>query len=322
MTETALATSRPSEAIEQVLVGGNLAALSTSQRIEYYRRVCESLGLNPLTRPFDYINLSGKLTLYARKDATEQLRRLRRVSVRIVSRELVEDVYIVVAQATDRDGRTDESIGAVPLAGLKGEARANAIMKAETKAKRRVTLSICGLGVLDETEVDSIPGAQVVAAEVPDLPAPVVVAAPVVELEDDDGPEAEEATTELVACYRWGRDPEGGKGTQAKGEWVASGEQPKASPSQLAKIHILLKQASVDEAGYRQRLTQLYGKSSAAQVSRDEASDLIERLQKKLEVDAARAVRQQERLERVRADVDSLVQEDMSAIAAAKEVQT
>jgi len=32
-------------------------------------------------------------------------------------------------------------------------------MRAETKAKRRVTLSICGLGMLDETEVDSIPGA-------------------------------------------------------------------------------------------------------------------------------------------------------------------
>ena len=33
-------------------------------------------------------------------------------------------------------------------------------MKAETKAKRRVTLSICGLGMLDETEVESIPDAR------------------------------------------------------------------------------------------------------------------------------------------------------------------
>jgi hypothetical protein len=29
-------------------------------------------------------------------------------------------------------------------------------MKAETKAKRRVTLSICGLGFLDETEVETL----------------------------------------------------------------------------------------------------------------------------------------------------------------------
>src|SRR5690606_24912460 len=36
---------------------------------------------------------------------------------------------------------------------------ANAYMKAETKAKRRVTLSICGLGWLDETETETIPDA-------------------------------------------------------------------------------------------------------------------------------------------------------------------
>ena len=40
----------------------------------------------------------------------------------------------------------------MPLKGG-GEFAANAIMKAVTKAKRRVTLSISGLGFLDETEV-------------------------------------------------------------------------------------------------------------------------------------------------------------------------
>ena len=39
---------------------------------------------------------------------------------------------------------------------LPPEAKANAMMKAETKAKRRVTLSICGLGMLDESEFDTI----------------------------------------------------------------------------------------------------------------------------------------------------------------------
>lgn len=37
---------------------------------------------------------------------------------------------------------------------------ANALMKAETKAKRRVTLSICGLGLLDESEIDTMKGAE------------------------------------------------------------------------------------------------------------------------------------------------------------------
>jgi len=44
--------------------------------------------------------------------------------------------------------------------GLKGEAAANAFLKCITKAKRRVTLSISGLGFSDETEMDDIPGAE------------------------------------------------------------------------------------------------------------------------------------------------------------------
>src|SRR6187431_1340240 len=153
---TALVTSDVMEAIEQVLVNGDLARLTPAQRVSYYNRVCESLDLNPLTKPFDYISLNGKLVLYAKRDATEQLRSKRHVSVQIIARELVEDCYIVTARAVLPSGRQDESIGAVNIAGLKGENRANALMKAETKAKRRVTLSICGLGLLDETEVESV----------------------------------------------------------------------------------------------------------------------------------------------------------------------
>lgn len=156
---TALARPELSAQIEQVLIGGDLSRLSPAERVSYYNNVCSSLGLNPLTRPFDYIRLNGKEVLYAKRDCTEQLRKIHGVSVTITAREVVEDCYVVTARATDRSGRADESIGVVPIANLKGEARANAMMKGETKAKRRVTLSICGMGLLDETEVDSIPGA-------------------------------------------------------------------------------------------------------------------------------------------------------------------
>lgn len=155
------------DVIESVVIGGDLEKLSTEQRVSYYQRVCQSLGLNPLTKPFDYIRLNGRLTLYARRDAADQLRKRDGVSVQIVSREKADGVYIVQASATMPDGRTDEAIGAVNVDGLKGDALANALMKAETKAKRRVTLSICGLGWLDETEVESIPDAQPVAEEPP-----------------------------------------------------------------------------------------------------------------------------------------------------------
>ena len=151
------------DAIEAVVIGGDLGKLTPEQRVSYYQRVCQSLDLNPLTKPFEYIVLNSKLTLYARRDAADQLRKRDGVSVAITDRRTEDGVYIVTAQARLPDGRTDESTGAVFVDGLKGEARANALMKAETKAKRRVTLSIVGLGWLDETEVETIPDAQVVA---------------------------------------------------------------------------------------------------------------------------------------------------------------
>jgi hypothetical protein len=152
--ETALI---PAETMEKVLLQGDLERLTPNERLNYYKAVCTSTGLNPLTRPFDYIKLNGKLTLYAKRECTEQLRTIHGVSVTIKSREVTEGCYVVTSGATLPNGRTDESIGAVPIEGLKGEARANALMKAETKSKRRVTLAICGLSFLDETEVDSIP---------------------------------------------------------------------------------------------------------------------------------------------------------------------
>jgi hypothetical protein len=156
MTTNLSKTDDWQHSIESVLIQGDLSQLSQSDRLGYYSRLCESLGLNPLTQPFAYIRLGGKLKLYALREATEQLRKIHHVSVRIQARELVADsIYVVTAQASLPDGRCDESIGAVSIAGLQGEA----VMKAETKSKRRVTLSICGLAILDETEVDSIPNA-------------------------------------------------------------------------------------------------------------------------------------------------------------------
>lgn len=191
---TDLATAAPPidpAIIKRVLLEGDLKRLTDEQKLSFYTRVCESVGLNPLTQPFQYLILNGKEVLYARREATEQLRRLHRVSITITAREVTDDCYVVTARATLPDGRTDENIGAVPLAGLKGEARANAMMKGETKAKRRVTLSICGLGMLDETEVESLPPTVAYKVEAP-TPAP---AAGRPELEAPDVQDAEPVPT-------------------------------------------------------------------------------------------------------------------------------
>lgn len=180
---TAIAPAQTEAALmEQVLLKGDLKDLTPVQRVSYYQRICESLGLNPLTKPFDYITLNGKLTLYAKRDATDQLRRIHGISIQIASREQVGDLFLVTARATSGE-RADESIGAVSTVGLKGEALANAMMKAETKAKRRVTLSIAGLGWMDEAETGSVPGARVMHVDTETgeiLDAGSTVAAPTV----------------------------------------------------------------------------------------------------------------------------------------------
>jgi hypothetical protein len=146
--------------LEQVVVGGDLAKLNPHDRLLYYKQVCESVGLNPFTRPLEYITLQGKLVLYAAKNATDQLRDLKDVSITSLEEQKYDDLYVVTAKARNGKGREDMAKGAVSLAGLRGQALADMIMKCETKAKRRVTLSICGLGMLDETEVETIASAQ------------------------------------------------------------------------------------------------------------------------------------------------------------------
>lgn len=161
MTTALTTNSTPnSSVIESVITAGDLSRLEPIQRVNYYTAVCQSVGLNPLTKPFEYITLNGKMVLYARKDATDQLRDIRKVSITRLERERIDSVYVVTAYAQTIDGRTDSSMGAVNIEGLKGDALANALMKSETKAKRRVTLSICGLGMLDETELGTIPDAR------------------------------------------------------------------------------------------------------------------------------------------------------------------
>lgn len=158
-----IANQMEAQAIEKVLLNGDLSSLNATEKVVYIHKMCEALELNALTKPFQLIKFQGKEILYATKDCTEQLRKKHNVSLTLTDKKLMDDMYIVTARATLPNGRTDESTGVLALPDtMKGEMRANAIMKAETKAKRRVTLSICGLGMLDESELDTMKGARVV----------------------------------------------------------------------------------------------------------------------------------------------------------------
>lgn len=151
--------------LEAVVVGGDLSKLTPEQRLEWYRNRCDAAGLDPRTQPFQYLTLQGKLSLYATKAATDQIIASRGLTVTIVDRGTVGDLYEVVCRVQFPDGHTVEDMAALPIAGLRGDALANAVMKCVTKAKRRTVLSACGLGMMDESEAESIPSARVEAVD-------------------------------------------------------------------------------------------------------------------------------------------------------------
>lgn len=140
--------------LEKVMLHSDLSALSPSEKVQHVKNMCDSVGLNPMTHPIKIMKFQGKEIPYFDKGATEQLRLIHKISIKITENKIIDEMYIVVAEASSPDGRCDSSTGAISMQGLKGEAKANAMMKAETKAKRRVTLSICGLGYNDESEMD------------------------------------------------------------------------------------------------------------------------------------------------------------------------
>jgi hypothetical protein len=152
--------------IDALVLGGDLSAMNNNQKVAYYTQFCHYLGLNPLTQPFRIMRFQGKEIMYATKDCTDQLRKRDDISIMDVHNELIEDVLYATVKGKNKEGRTDVEIGAVFIGGLRGEALANAHMKALTKGKRRLTLSLCGLGIPDESEIETI-DANAVTVEFP-----------------------------------------------------------------------------------------------------------------------------------------------------------
>ncbi len=132
---------------------GDVSRLTAVERKILYLEMCRAYQLEPLSFPFDYIENDGKLKLYVNSVGTAQLRSRFGISTRIKSREFLEDMWVVVVEAR-RGSRTEEASGAVSVFNKHGKtsptAKTNALKKAETQARRRATLSICGFGWDDE----------------------------------------------------------------------------------------------------------------------------------------------------------------------------
>lgn len=223
-------------AVEAALVG-DLSKLSPQQCVNLIMGLCRKTGLDPLTKPFEFIvtwdarKKAERKILYATKNASEQLSRIHNLVVAIVEKEIVttpcgEQILTLRSTCKSPDGRQSENVAAVSLSTvvknsdgtvalvipLTGREYSVAYMRAHTMAMRRVVLTHTGISVPDETEIDNIEGARKV--ETP-LPPQATQATPTVTEAEAEIQDAEEVvenpalTTVEADAKRFGEDADG-----------------------------------------------------------------------------------------------------------------
>lgn len=155
----------------------DLESLNETQRQDYLKAVCKHMGVP------DNLNLvalirqddgegPARLVAYAKRGATENVRNNLQINVISLTSQVVAGSIVFTATAVSKKtGRQEISTGSKYIEGATGKFLDDAIMTAQTRALRRVTLQFVGAGVLDESEVNqgktvtvSAPAAQIVLA--------------------------------------------------------------------------------------------------------------------------------------------------------------
>jgi hypothetical protein len=144
-------------AIDSFVTRGDWSQLQPQDRARAYVQVCAQHGLNALSQPFAFLRLNGKEVLYATRGATDQLAAKHSITREIIDGPKIVDiagtkVALCTARATLPTGRSETGTATLPVADP-----VNLYMKLETKAKRRATIALLGLAMLDETELATIP---------------------------------------------------------------------------------------------------------------------------------------------------------------------
>ena len=158
----------------------DLESLTEQQRQDYVRAVCNHMGIPPelnlvMLAYMDDDDGPRRLVAYAKRGATEIIREKRGISVIGLEFKQIGGSIVFVATGKDQNNRQEMASGAKWIEGLQGYELDDAILTAQTKACRRMTLQFVGAGVLDETEVrlkQTIKSAEPNPITIP--PAPVV----------------------------------------------------------------------------------------------------------------------------------------------------
>jgi hypothetical protein len=138
----------------------DLERLDADQKAQYYRDACAFLGIPANLNLLAFINANVGDTgrhevLYAKKGATDFIRESRGITTLSLQAipNFVPGQVCFIASGRDKNGRDEYAVGAASIEGLTGKALSDAIMTAQTRATRRMTLQFVGGGILDESEL-------------------------------------------------------------------------------------------------------------------------------------------------------------------------
>jgi len=138
----------------------DLDRLSSDELRQYYLDACAFHGVPPELNvlAFTYMDSGDgarRRVLYAKKGATDIIRERLGISVADLRKEIFNGTLTYTCFGKNKDGRFEIAVGASYIDGLIGRALEVAIMVAQTRAIRRMTLQFAGAGLIDETELQA-----------------------------------------------------------------------------------------------------------------------------------------------------------------------
>ena len=171
-------------AMRAYLRSGDLSSLPEAEKDKVLIKMCAHYDLDPILRPFILLTLNGKQVWYPTKAATDQVAakfNLTREVIEIkenVERGVIECRVKITAPGCERSETCiaavsitefqRDSSGKVAPQLMRGETYANALMKVESKAKRRATLGWLGIAEsyeAGEFEIEKISEPQPITIE-------------------------------------------------------------------------------------------------------------------------------------------------------------
>lgn len=177
--ELALAVpSEDSETIREaanLMVTGDISKMTMPQKAAFLYKLAKAEGIPPFPPPYAIgKDNSGREKIISTKNRSESLRKRDGISTEILysgplrmgrdGDKVLYDhsIYEVEVKGSTRDGRSAVEkgmnfIGELGKPGaIMGQERVNKILGAVTKAANRVTNSLSGSGLMDETEAESV----------------------------------------------------------------------------------------------------------------------------------------------------------------------